>query len=835
MNKVLLFVIFQLLLISNGALQAQWMQTSGPPGGRITSLASDGKNIFAGDYRGGIYQSTDNGLKWHGVTNGLALNSGISAIGLNGSNLLAGLTDPASSSGNGVYLSTNNGTTWTQVLKEIGTKYIHAFAFSGNTILAGTQGGIYISTDNGSTWVHSNNGIPSIEIFSFTNTGNNIFAGTTGGPSGPGGIYLSTDNGISWQPANNGLLYKPYNSLSLKNSYKTLSEDSLIYYRFQKSKIQDEILLPLRPSVFALISNGNNIFAGTTQGVYVSTNNGDLWTLVTDGLVYGENVYAFATIGDSLFAGTSGGIYVTTNSGILWEKVDGGPPASSDVRSLTVNSGNLLAGTYAGIYLSTDTGLSWNESNYGLASSTVYAMTIKGNKIFTGTRKGIYISTDNGISWTSSNNGIYGNVAEFVVSDGNIFTGGAGVNLSVDDGATWNPIGMNDAVIFALAVKGDNLFVGTLYGVYRSTDGGKAWSLLDNGINPLVNYYAIEFTGNNIFAAGSDPNDGANYDYISTDNGDSWNPVQMNMPVNDFAISTATIGDTIIAGTYAAGVYFSSNNGINWSPINKGISQSVVRTVVIHDNNIFLAIDPSGGVGGVYYSSNYGTDWVPMNNGLTELWLGRIAFNKDNMFIASGGSGVWRHPIADILPVELISFTASYINNAVLIKWNTVTEINSSTYDIERKKDIDITWEKIATIKASGSSTTPRQYSFADENVNTARYNYRLKMNDLDGSSKYSDIINVEVSAPAKYELSNAYPDPWNPATTIRYVVPENILVTIKVYDALGREAANLVNEVKPAGNYEVTFSGKGLASGVYFYKMEAGKFNSVKKMILIK
>lgn len=92
-----------------------------------------------------------------------------------------------------------------------------------------------------------------------------------------------------------------------------------------------------------------------------------------------------------------------------------------------------------------------------------------------------------------------------------------------------------------------------------------------------------------------------------------------------------------------------------------------------------------------------------------------------------------------------------------------------------------------------------------------------------------------EVKPPANFELSNAYPNPWNPTTTIRYQVPIITFVTIKVFDALGREVSTLVNEEKQAGSYEITLNGRNLSSGVYYYQMKAGNFTDTKKLILIK
>jgi len=109
------------------------------------------------------------------------------------------------------------------------------------------------------------------------------------------------------------------------------------------------------------------------------------------------------------------------------------------------------------------------------------------------------------------------------------------------------------------------------------------------------------------------------------------------------------------------------------------------------------------------------------------------------------------------------------------------------------------------------------------------------------------DIITTGVedgnSSVKEFSLEQNYPNPFNPSTTIRYSIPSVIasgakqsqLVTLTVYDLLGREVATLVNEEKPAGNYEVEFSSEGLTSGLYFYKLQAGSFTETKKMLLLK
>jgi hypothetical protein len=96
-------------------------------------------------------------------------------------------------------------------------------------------------------------------------------------------------------------------------------------------------------------------------------------------------------------------------------------------------------------------------------------------------------------------------------------------------------------------------------------------------------------------------------------------------------------------------------------------------------------------------------------------------------------------------------------------------------------------------------------------------------------------VDNEEQGIPSEFSLSQNYPNPFNPVTLIKYQVPEASMVSIKVYDVIGREIAVLVNEVKNPGNYQVSFDSKNLASGIYFYKMVAGDFSSVRKMNLLK
>lgn len=94
---------------------------------------------------------------------------------------------------------------------------------------------------------------------------------------------------------------------------------------------------------------------------------------------------------------------------------------------------------------------------------------------------------------------------------------------------------------------------------------------------------------------------------------------------------------------------------------------------------------------------------------------------------------------------------------------------------------------------------------------------------------------NLTVINPNKFYLSQNYANPFNPSTKISYSMKEEGLVTLKVYDVLGKEVATLINENKPEGNYEVDFNASHLPSGMYIYKIQVGNFSDAKKMLLTK
>lgn len=192
-----------------------------------------------------------------------------------------------------------------------------------------------------------------------------------------------------------------------------------------------------------------------------------------------------------------------------------------------------------------------------------------------------------------------------------------------------------------------------------------------------------------------------------------------------------------------------------------------------------------------------------------------------------------------VVPVELVSFSASVIQlnneNSVELSWMTVTELNNSGFNVERKTQ-NTDWVNIGFVDGHGTTTEAQSYSYVDKNLSSGSYSYRLKQVNFDGSFTYHQLSEiVEISSISAFILSQNYPNPFNPATMISYQIPKEGQVSLKVYDMLGNEVATLVNEIKPAGEYQVEFKAGTLASGIYFYSLQAGSFMETKQMMLVK
>ena len=195
------------------------------------------------------------------------------------------------------------------------------------------------------------------------------------------------------------------------------------------------------------------------------------------------------------------------------------------------------------------------------------------------------------------------------------------------------------------------------------------------------------------------------------------------------------------------------------------------------------------------------------------------------------------------LPVYLTSFTAVPHNNAVELRWTTTGETNSYGFEIERTSagalpvgESAALWQKAGFLLSKGGTNAQQSYSFADSVV-PGNYAYRLKEIDRGGNFVFSVPIEAVVPLSAdEYQLNQNFPNPFNPSTTIDFALKISCTATLKVYNSAGQEVRTLFNGRGESGQlYSVVFDASGLASGTYFYLLDAAGKREVKKMLLLK
>ena len=313
-------------------------------------------------------------------------------------------------------------------------------------------------------------------------------------------------------------------------------------------------------------------------------------------------------------------------------------------------------------------------------------------------------------------------------------------------------------------------------GIYRSTNGGLNWTLVNSGLtNTSVN--SLTSTGTNLFAGTL----GGGV-FLSTNNGSLWVEVNSGL-TNPIILSLAANPLNVFAGSFGGGVFVSSNNGSTWSSANSGLTDLIINTIAIADGNVF-----TGTGHGVFRTTDNGSNWTQVNSGLTDTSISTISIIGMNIF-AGTPSGV---------------FLSSNNGDA----WLNVSSGLPNNY-------------------------TVLSFAFDSTYIYAGLYYGGVWRRPL--SEMITGVEDQNSEIPSRFLLEQNFPNPFNPSTKIRYSVPQSSNVMIKVFDILGNEIESLVNEEKPVGTYELTWYATNLPSGIYFYTINAGSFIETKKMILLK
>lgn len=259
------------------------------------------------------------------------------------------------------------------------------------------------------------------------------------------------------------------------------------------------------------------------------------------------------------------------------------------------------------------------------------------------------------------------------------------------------------------------------------------------------------------------------------------------------------------------------------------VNVSSLRAGEVNNNNYTWTFTPN--TGSAQNIAVNGSTGTRVSFGTNFLGVTSITITKQ------GGGNI--NPVIDSvvinssLPVELTSFVVEANNNSVNLNWETATEINNFGFSVQRKIESE-SWKEIGFVHGHGNSNSPKYYSFVDQSPLGGELQYRIKQIDFDGGFKYYGPVSAIVNI-ARFTLNQNFPNPFNPVTTINYTLPEKTNVKLVLFDILGREVAELVNEEQASGIYNVKFDGSNFNSGIYFYRITAGEFTAVKKLLLVK
>ncbi len=401
-----------------------------------------------------------------------------------------------------------------------------------------------------------------------------------------------------------------------------------------------------------------------------------------------------------------------------------------------------------------------------------------------------------------------GSVTVVFTSSGN----GGGGNSG---GGTWTNISSfgQGEIVYTLAYSGNAIYAGTWGGkIYKSTDGGKNWIVINTGMNVSF-IWSLNISGGIIFAA----TEKGVYKY----NGSAW--ILTGLSGKDVHALISYNG-TLYAGTWGFGVYKSTDLGATWTQINNGFGGflAIQALTVTSNGNIF-----AGTAGGGIFKCTDGTNWNKLTSGYDMIWS--LASTSTTVFAGTYGDGLYKSTDGGMSFTKVTSLNVTFVYS-MSVDLSGKIYVSSLTNGVYMSSNNGSTWTSLG-MSGYGISAMMVNPSSDDVYVGTKEG----QVYKISGNSGVTDVGDNDNSTPTEYKLAQNYPNPFNPSTTIEFAVRTAGMYTLKVYNTLGQEVANLVENELASGLHKVTFDASKLASGMYVYKLSGNNVNFSKKMILMK
>jgi photosystem II stability/assembly factor-like uncharacterized protein len=546
----------------------------------------------------------------------------------------------------GLFTSKDSGSTWSRPLLSIP---VGAFAVMSNgNIIGGCLSPrvmkIFILKHTGTDWVLADSaslGNYNGDIFEFAVIGNTILAATNDYK-----IFRSADNGISWDSITTNLKFYMSGGPGTIRNFATIentvfagstagifksTDTGTTWERISMDHVND------LTQISELFVNGATLYTSASTGAYCSYDTGKTWVSIKAGLP--SNVNCFTVIGNVLFAGLeSGGIYRSAIDNPSWTSSGLGLPEKINIVSLVTYGTMIFAcgAEKAGIFCSSDSGNSWKWLFKDLTTTSVNTFAGSSNAVFAGTSSGVFRSTDDGTTWTTLNNGLTNLDIRALTAneEGDVFAGtrGGGVFQFITNEEKWAAVnnGLTDLNVNAFAVCGNSIFVGAHPCVYRSDDAGASWKTDSSGMtqSTLTNNSACL----SLLAHGSD--------------------VMAGM-ANSFTFYPA---DSKCPGLSNESIYLLSGGRTSWVLASNGLPVSCgctfgsnahcqgislgVTALAAKDSFYFALVNDSG----IYRSPNPIASWRNIGTGIPTRTILALENDTKSLFAGTDGNGVFFSP-----------------------------------------------------------------------------------------------------------------------------------------------------------------------------------------------
>lgn len=583
---------------------AQWTNVSGPGFANVTAFTKWKNGILLGTNYQGLHYTTDNGNTWNSPYNGDLTNYRVTSLFAHDTVLLAGISFGSSS---GLYKWSNGEKNWKKIISASSNEEFTSIVKVDSVIIAVNKNAYY-STDFGLSWKTASSGLPyNTKIASLAVNGSTVFAGAVSG------IYKSINYGVNWTEVRKNTLYteETYSLasgngtvyLATHNGGMNSGKDS-IYKSTNNGDTWSSIKNNLPQYLYGqyLLAYGDTVFYGNqSAGIFRSTDAGQTWNIDTVGLTNLRTQTGFISdgiiySGGSAEYGGTGGLFISTNNGDVWIGKSNPLYIGKKMKTSILQVGEKLfiGGDDKGVFVSTDRGATWTASNSGLIASgnpvALSNMISKEGIIFgaasTGNNsipQGIFSSTDSGATWNPANTGLkqYSTVYNFYIDADTLYAClKEGLYRTTDNGANWTTwgTGLPKGMIYSVVVKNDTMYAANAsVNVYRSLNRGRTWVTVKTTIKDYYYPGSLFVAENKLYAIAN-----TNYGKLLScaDTGATW--VEVNgAALGNQVQSVIAVKNYLLARVMDKGLFLSTNGGTDWTDINKGLFKGSLQSLSV--------------------------------------------------------------------------------------------------------------------------------------------------------------------------------------------------------------------------------------------------------------